>query len=818
MATPPSSFPLRPRGVPWIIGGILLISVIFFWQALLEANERQIRNDTLLTAGHLQTALTQAIDSRMRALERMARRSQMRRQITQAEWQSDADLYITQERAYQEIEWVNADLKTRWLASASGDDETPDASAAPMRQAALLLAKQQWRLVITPAFHLSNGELGFLACIPFYPDGQFGGAIVCTFQINRLLDVALSEANLDNYSLEVRDRKETIYRHAAPDPALERFRISLPFRYQNMEWQLALTPLRDALSPKNTQLPHLILILGLGLSAAVVYAIRLALKSHARDREINEILQQKVVERTEELRKSEENLRFLSDAMPQIIWTSRPDGTVEYINQYWHLYTGLSTEEGLTGAWQKVLHPDELPAARAKWDEARKTGTEFTEQARFRRAGGAYRWHQVRSVPQRDTTGRILRWIGTSIDIHDQKEANALLESRVAARTAELTESEERFRTLAAGSPIGIFRTDEQGRAVYLNPRWREIAGLGDEGLGDGWKRAVHADDLPRISASWMDSVQKGTFFQEEFRFASGEGGVRWVEARAVPIRDAAGHFAGHVGTTTDITELKSLHQRLVDQNAALEAESARAQEANRLKSEFLANMSHELRTPLNGIIGFSEFLHDEKPGPLNAKQKEFLDDVLKSARHLLQLINDLLDLAKVEAGRMELSLEPFSLCAAAEEVTTVLQPLIREKKIIFFPWFELADDAVTLDLQKIKQILYNLLSNAIKFTPEGGRVTLHLAPQRDGRIRIAVSDSGIGIKEEDLPRLFSEFEQLDTGPGRRYQGTGLGLALTKKLVTLHEGTIQVESAFGKGSTFTVILPAHLSSPAPVSA
>jgi signal transduction histidine kinase len=225
------------------------------------------------------------------------------------------------------------------------------------------------------------------------------------------------------------------------------------------------------------------------------------------------------------------------------------------------------------------------------------------------------------------------------------------------------------------------------------------------------------------------------------------------------------------------------------------------------MKSEFLANMSHELRTPLNGIIGFSEFLCDEKPGPLNAKQKEYLNDVLNSGRHLLHIINDVLDLSKVEAGRMELVPEAFLLPNAIDEVCAVIAPVATRQNVQLRTKFSPHVSGVHLDQQKFKQVLYNLVSNAVKFTSAGGSVTVATAPHGEDGFKIRVTDTGIGIKTEDFDRLFVEFQQLDSTTSRQYGGTGLGLALTKKIVELKGGTIDVQSQIGKGSTFTVTLP-----------
>ena len=228
---------------------------------------------------------------------------------------------------------------------------------------------------------------------------------------------------------------------------------------------------------------------------------------------------------------------------------------------------------------------------------------------------------------------------------------------------------------------------------------------------------------------------------------------------------------------------------------------------ANQMKSEFLANMSHELRTPLNGIIGFTEFLVDEKAGSLNPMQKECLTDIHHSAQHLLQLINGVLDLARVEAGKLELNPATFLPAKAIEEVCAVTKG-IAQKKGVSVTWSVAPElGSVTLDEQKFKQICYNLLSNAVKFTSPGGSVEISVSAREENRFELRVKDTGIGIRKEDLPRLFREFEQLETGTARRFEGTGLGLALTEKLVRLQGGSIGVESEYGQGTTFVVLMP-----------
>jgi signal transduction histidine kinase len=236
-------------------------------------------------------------------------------------------------------------------------------------------------------------------------------------------------------------------------------------------------------------------------------------------------------------------------------------------------------------------------------------------------------------------------------------------------------------------------------------------------------------------------------------------------------------------------------------------AYAAAAQQANQAKSEFLANMSHELRTPLNAIIGFSEVLKQGQAGDLTVRQKEFSGEIYDSGQHLLSLINDILDLSKIEAGKMTLELEKTDLALLLESCLAI----VREKALAhgISLQSQAAGDlgAAMVDTRKFKQMVYNLLSNAVKFTPDGGRILLDAQRTATGQIEFSVSDTGIGIAAKDLPRLFSPFEQLDGSLARKYEGTGLGLSMVKRLAELHGGTVSAFSELGKGSRFTVRMP-----------
>jgi signal transduction histidine kinase len=277
--------------------------------------------------------------------------------------------------------------------------------------------------------------------------------------------------------------------------------------------------------------------------------------------------------------------------------------------------------------------------------------------------------------------------------------------------------------------------------------------------------------------------------------------------------RKSTGEFRSEV---IELLKTFATQSVLAIQNARLfreiEDKSKQIEAANRHKSEFLANMSHELRTPLNAIIGFSEVLGERMFGELNEKQAEYTEDILSSGRHLLSLINEILDLSKVEAGRMELEVATFDLPLAIDNART----FVRERAVKHGINLDVTIDERLGDFvgdeRKIKQILLNLLSNAVKFTPEGGRIGIN-ARQSDGSVEISVSDTGIGISPEDQTKIFEEFRQVGSDYAHKTEGTGLGLTLAKKFVELHGGKIWVESEVGKGSTFSFTLPERSSPP-----
>jgi PAS domain S-box-containing protein len=384
-------------------------------------------------------------------------------------------------------------------------------------------------------------------------------------------------------------------------------------------------------------------------------------------------------------------------------------------------------------------------------------------------------------------------------------------------RERRLRESEQRYRDLFDQAPVPYEETDRDGMVRRFNQAVCDLLKCGpDRVLGrKAWDFAppdqqdlLHAQMLERIAKG----VDSGPY---ECEYLLEDGSSIAVEIRENLIRNENGEVTGVCRSLLDVTQrnLAAMAARKVEQyamelrnkNEQLARALDTAHSATLAKSRFLAAMSHELRTPLNGIIGFSEVMFDGKAEPVTELQREFLGDILTSAKHLLELINDILDLSKVEAGKMEFRPEPCVIATLVREVCEVVSPLARKKNILLDTNVP-AETSATIDPSRFKQVLYNYLSNAVKFTPEGGSVKVIVSRESEDRFRLDVIDTGIGIPPDELPLLFQEFQQLADGK-RAAQGTGLGLSLTRHIVEAQGGSVAVNSTIGLGSTFSAVLP-----------
>ena len=555
--------------------------------------------------------------------------------------------------------------------------------------------------------------------------------------------------------------------------------------------------------------------------------------SDERLREINAELERRVAERTigletanaelrhhvaerekveDQLQASLREIADLKAALDEhaIVAMTNPQGEITYVNDKFCTISKYSREE-LLGQDHRIInsghHSKEF--IRELWTTITH-GKVWHGEIKNRAKDGSYYWVDTTIVPFLKGDGKPRQYVAIRADITERKRAEEELK-------ASLKEVNDLKAALDEHAIVAM--TNPQGQITYVNDKFCTISKYSREELLGQDHRIINSGHHSKefIRDLWT-TITHGKVWHGEIKNRAKDGSYYWVDTTIVPFLNENGKPRQYVAIRADITERKRAEEEIRNLNAGLEHRVAertielqsakeQAESADRMKSEFLANMSHELRTPLNGIIGFSEFLIDGKTGALTLKQTEYVTDIFNSGRHLLQLINDVLDLAKVEAGKMDLHPETFSVGKAIEEVCSVVGPMAQRKRIAICTEVEAAADNVTLDKQKMKQLLFNLLSNAVKFTDDAGKVNIVADRNSQGRLRLRVQDNGIGIKPEDLGNLFLEFRQLDSGLARRHQGTGLGLALTKKIVEFQNGTIEVESEPDKGSTFTVILP-----------
>lgn len=487
--------------------------------------------------------------------------------------------------------------------------------------------------------------------------------------------------------------------------------------------------------------------------------------------------------------------------------------------------TPLETQ-GLT--CYKAVHNLQEPHSSCPHSKLLADGQVHSEEIYEERLGGYY---MITVSPVYNDEGQLIGSIHAGLDITERIEAEKSLKER-----------EAKYRDIFDNARDIIFTVTRDALFASLNPAFEKITGwCREEWLGKSFAPIVHPDDLPKAVGVLQKIMQEETVEMFELRILKKSGEYFIGELTVAPIRQ--GGTVSALGHVRDITDRKKLEEKIRHYQEHLEElvrertkelEIARdvAEAANRAKSDFLANMSHEMRTPLNSIIGFSEVLKDGLYGDLNEKQNEYAADVLKSGRHLLGMITDLLDLSKAAFDSMELELSRFLLKDVLESSLTVFTEKAVEHHLKLSLELEPeADMEIEADSVKLNKIMFNLLSNAVKFTPDGGSVRVSARRvqkcksaevQKQAELRtsellnfctdtdfleISVADTGIGIKPEDLPRIFHEISQLESPYIKKYGGAGVGLILTKKLIDLHQGKIWVESEYGKGSRFTFTIP-----------
>ncbi|MBP1909118.1 PAS domain S-box protein [Methanolobus bombayensis] len=476
---------------------------------------------------------------------------------------------------------------------------------------------------------------------------------------------------------------------------------------------------------------------------------------------------------------SEEKQAAMIANISDVIAIADRNAVIRYKSANVEKWFGWKPDELINRDMFDNIHPDDRGIAKDLFMSVlEKSGETVFSNIRYRCKNSTYKWIEVIGINLFDDP--VIN--GILFNYHDITEKKKAEDA--------LLESEKKFRTYIENAPYGIFIVDENETFLEVNETACILTGYSAEELiGMNMFSRVAPESRDEAIQGYHELMKKG-FANVELRITRRDETEFWMRVDAAKLSDTR-----FIMFASDITERKNAEYSLIEAKML-------AEENSRIKSEFLANMSHELRTPLTAIIGFSDVLNDELFGELNDKQKRHVQHINNGGRHLLELINDILDLSKIEAGKMELNRELFNVNEILEDIKSSVQPLAAKKKIDFEINNNIKVQEISADKLKFKQIMLNLLSNAIKFTPNYGKVLVN-ATKKDNDITVYVSDTGIGITKKMQENIFSPFTQVDSSNKRKYGGTGLGLALVKQFVEMHEGKIWVESEEGKGSTFT---------------
>jgi PAS domain S-box-containing protein len=548
------------------------------------------------------------------------------------------------------------------------------------------------------------------------------------------------------------------------------------------------------------------------------------------------------------LRHSQEELQAMANSIPQLAWIARFDGAVVWYNERWYEYTGLSREQAPPAAWDAVYDPDCVPAIRQRWQEALRSGQPFDMEFPIRGADGQFRWFLTRANPVRDSTGRLLRWFGTSTDVDQVKRVqealrdesnvlellnstgNALASKRdLRSLLQEVTDAATRISgarfggfvynsSSADGGVLSLYTLSGMPPAAFEDFQHpRAMALLGPSMRGEG---PVRSNDLLRDSRYGLNEdlppsqLVVRSYLAVPVISRSGEviGSLFFGHPEPAMFSERTeriiGGIAAQAGIAIDNARLYEAAQQAAEERKILldseRSARAEAERTSQMKDEFLATLSHELRTPLTAILGWAQVLR--RGSRDQADLHRGLQTIERNARAQAQLIEDLLDMSRITSGKVLLDMQILSPLMVVDAAIETVRPAADAKNILIERDFD-SVGLVAADPSRLQQVVWNLLTNAIKFTAKDGAVRVTVK-EAEGHVAITVADTGIGIRPEFLAHVFERFRQADSTTTRRHGGLGLGLSIVKQLVEQHGGTVAVSSAGeGCGASFTVSLP-----------
>lgn len=818
---------VRPLA-PYLVGIGGLLITLSLWRGLVVQDRVQTGREVQAEAEKIHGQVESEMQARILALVRLARRWDLRGKPDVFTWEFESRLLKHHYDGFQAIYWADSAYIVRWSIPDKGGNfrRNMDLRKEARSRLSALLSAQRRQVMVTRPISFKNNQKGFMALVPLFHKQTFGGFQVGEFNFNDLFSPMIKPDPL--FAVRIVASNEPVYGELPTSPSSVVHRVGL--NLYGTSWQVEVAPTAQYFADRRSYLPEA--VLGTGAILSLLLGLTLFLIQEARRRARELALSRQFLEKqTHILQSVLDNLGegvVLTDLSGHILMQNpaamrlmNADLTGELV-QVW--LSGLNVYR----SDRKTLYKTEdLPAVRALRGETADHEELYVSSA----DGSIDTWMSVTSRPLMDAEGLLSGAVALFADITARKrseeqlhEARSVLEKRVEERTRELqqalndlsiennermesqealADSEGRYRFLANAIPHIVWTAEADGLTDYYNDRWTQYTGLdAHESYAVRWTTILHEEDMVRVSAEWEKALEQGIEFRTEARMKRASDGIyRWHLLHLLPLRGDDGYVVKWFATATDIDEQKRLEVELVQaKDLALAAAAA--------KTNFLANISHEIRTPINGIIGTTGLLIET---PLSPEQREYASILFSSGESLLAIINDLLDLSKIEAGKLSIENTDFDLSQTIETAIGLFAESVHLKKLELIT-FVAADspNALRGDPTRLRQVLTNLISNAIKYTEKGEvvvRVTKETESRTRARLRFEVQDTGIGVTPEQQAKLFEPFYQVDSSASRVHQGTGLGLAICRQLVELMGGQIGLESVPQRGSTFWFSIP-----------
>lgn len=552
------------------------------------------------------------------------------------------------------------------------------------------------------------------------------------------------------------------------------------------------------------KIPFLMLLFGVTLTLIGTLYVRNNQKQSLRLASMNKELAQKNFELNTQinereklnnaLRKAERENRAVIDSVSDIIFETTVDGELLFLNDTWKKVTGFTVDRSVGRNLFEMLYPQDQQEQRENFKELVKGHKQaYRAFTRLRTSDGTFRAVELAVSMIRQDENKDLRVVGTFTDVEERRRAERAL-----------SEAEKKYRTIVENAAGGIYQITPDGLFLSANPSMARI-------LGYDAPEEILRDIRNANTQVYVDATERNRFLKElqnegasshsETQVRRKDGSIIWVNENVRSVYDEESNLLYYEGSMEDITQRKVAEIALRDAKVDSDLSS-------RAKSEFLANMSHELRTPLNAIIGFSEIIKNEVFGPVGSKEYyEYANDIFESGKKLLNVINEILDVSRIEAGERQLNEGVVDLQKTVKTCLDLLAPKIHEGKLIINNLMGPESPRLIGEQHAIKQMIMNLLSNSVKYTPDGGRITLGAEIDSAGSLRILVTDTGIGLSEDEIQKALSPFGQVNAAFSRYESGAGLGLTLVKSLVGLHGGSLELFSQKGVGTTATLVFP-----------